>query len=88
MNWLQLWKLKSILCIVETWLNSDISNSEIMISGYQLFWKDRDRHGGGVLIFVRACFLVKVLCDYDNLELLTSVYILSHANFTIRDTLL
>ena len=57
-----------IICIVETWLNSNIANSETMISGYQLFRKNRDRHGGDVLIFVRACFLVKVLCDYDNLE--------------------
>ena len=30
-----------IICVTETWLNSDISNSEILNEGYEIFWKDR-----------------------------------------------
>ena len=43
-----------VICIVESWLNSDNLDSEISISpGYQVFPKDRNRHGGGVLVY--AC---------------------------------
>ena len=42
-----------IVCIVESWLCDSILNSEIFLSGYIIFRRDRDRHGGGLLIFVR-----------------------------------
>ena len=35
-----------VICIVESWLKSDILDSEISIPGYQVFRKDRNRHGG------------------------------------------
>ena len=38
-----------IVSIVESWLCADISDSELHIPGYQIFRKDRHRHGGGVL---------------------------------------
>ena len=41
-----------MICICETWLSQDISNSEIALPGYTLFRKDRSRHGGGVAIYV------------------------------------
>ena len=40
-----------IVCIVETWLSSDISDVELCLTGYQLFGLDRSRHGGGIVIF-------------------------------------
>ena len=40
-----------VICANETWLNQNISNSEILHSGFTIFWRDRsDRGGGGVLI--------------------------------------
>ena len=45
-----------IVCIVETWLGSDVLDSEICIPDYELTRLDRDRHGGGVIIYV-ACHL-------------------------------
>ena len=36
-----------IVCIVESWLCSDISVSEISVPGYQIIRLDRNRHGGG-----------------------------------------
>ena len=41
-----------VICIVETWLSSEILDNEIAISDYQIFRRDRDRHGGGVMIFM------------------------------------
>ena len=42
-----------LICIVETWLSPDISNPEISLAGYQLCCLDRDRHDGGVLIYIK-----------------------------------
>ena len=41
-----------ILCLNETRLSSLISDSEIAISGYSLVRNDRNRHGGGVAIYI------------------------------------
>ena len=49
------------ICIVETWLSKEIGNNELFIPGFQLFRLDRDRHGGGVLIYVADIFLVTAL---------------------------
>ena len=43
-----------VVCIVESWLSGDVSNSELYIPGYEIFRRDRDRHGGGILIFVKS----------------------------------
>ena len=42
-----------IVCIVESWLCSDISVSEISVPGYQIIRLDRNRHGGGVLFYLK-----------------------------------
>jgi exonuclease III len=41
-----------ILAVSETWLNSNISNSDIDINGFNLVRRDRDGRGGGVCILV------------------------------------
>ena len=43
-----------IVCVVESWLGEDVSNAELYIPGYDIFRNDRDRHGGGILIFVKS----------------------------------
>ncbi len=60
-----------IICIVETWLDTSILDSEIALPGYQLHRFDRNRHGGGVLAYVRCHFEVSLHPSPDNLELLT-----------------
>ena len=42
-----------IICVTETWLNSDISNSEILNEGYEIFWNDKESRGGGVLVAIK-----------------------------------
>ena len=44
-----------VVCVNETWLNKDISDSEILHSGYTIYRKDRaNRAGGGVLIAIKT----------------------------------
>ena len=40
-----------IVCIVESWLCSDIDDVELSINVFRL---DRNRHGGGILLFVKS----------------------------------
>ena len=41
-----------VIGIVETWLDESIQESELSIENYNLVRLDRNRHGGGVLIYV------------------------------------
>ncbi len=41
-----------VLGLSETWLDSSISDSEVAIPGYKLFRSDRNRRGGGVMVYV------------------------------------
>ena len=41
-----------ILAITETFLCAEIIDSELTRGDYIVFRKDRDRHGGGVMVFV------------------------------------
>ena len=40
-----------IICVVETWLSNSLSDYEIVLPGYQCVRCDRDRHGGGILMY-------------------------------------
>ena len=42
-----------IVCVVETWLSSDMADSELSIPNYQVICLDRNHHGGGVLCITR-----------------------------------
>ena len=44
------------VCIVETWLNSEVDDSEICIQGYSIVRLDRSRHGGGLIVYI-FCFV-------------------------------
>ena len=61
-----------IVCIVETWLSPDIADNELQICGYQLVRLDRNRHSGGIPIYVNDVFCFRVLLKSGphNLEFL------------------
>ena len=44
------------VCIVESWLCPDIQDGELLIDGYDIVRLDRNRHGGGVLLFVNSVY--------------------------------
>ena len=43
-----------LLTLSETWLNEQISDSEISIEGYKIFRLDRADRGGGVAVYVKS----------------------------------
>ena len=61
----------SVVCLVETWLSEDISHWELLLPDYQVLRLDRNRHGGGVIMYVNIRLSVKLLLSGpDGLELL------------------
>ena len=62
-----------LVCIVETWLSEDITDSEIFLFNYQIARLDRNRHGGGILIFIHCSLSYKLLLQGGphNLEFLS-----------------
>ena len=54
-------QLPDIVCITETWLDNGISDNELTIPGYCIIRLDRNRHGGGVLMYIRCTLQTQVL---------------------------
>ena len=68
-----------IICLVETWLDSDILDSEIEIQGYSIIRLDRNRHGGGVLFYVNDLFTFSlVFKGTDGFECIVLSMLCSH----------
>ena len=44
-------------------LDETIANNEVLIDGYEIIRKDRNRHGGGVLLYVRDTINYKLRND-------------------------
>ena len=42
-----------VISLSETWLNENIPNDAIVLDSYAIFRKDRNRHGGGVMAYVK-----------------------------------
>ena len=55
-----------MLCIVESWLSTDIENNELTINNYHLVRHDRNRHGGCIVmlfsISVSLFYVLLVSC--------------------------
>ena len=69
---------------METWLSSEISDSEILIPNYMSFRLDRSRHGGGIAVFVKSSLSVSALPSTPNLEFLPlSIKPSNHYSFTL-----
>ena len=66
-----LFYLLKFICVVESWLGNEISSNELHIPGYKLYRKDRNRQGGGVLVYIIDFMIVSLFPDPDpQLELL------------------
>ena len=42
-----------VICLCETFLNENFSNEEIKLENYQLFRRDRETNGGGLVVYVK-----------------------------------
>ena len=60
-----------VICVSETWLDNTISDDDITLPEYQVFRRDRNRHGGGVAIYAHNSLPIKYLDDFnmDGIEL-------------------
>ena len=55
-----------LLTFSETWANKEIPDSELEISSYQLFRRDRGSKGGGLLVYARNDVKVLHRPDLDS----------------------
>ena len=62
-----------IIALTETWLDHSLSNSELFIPGYVIVRRDRNRHGGGVLAYIKDSIAIVNSAAHDVLELLQSI---------------
>ena len=49
------------ICLVETWLENNVSENETLIANYICVRHDRNRHGGGVLLYIKNNYQYKLL---------------------------
>ena len=54
-----------ILAVTETFLSDDIMDNDLANSNLAIFRKDCDRHGGGMMIFVRNDIMAVRRLDLD-----------------------
>ena len=59
-----------IIMVTETWLSAVILDYELYIPGYCLLRRDRNRNGGGVLMYVSSNLTSRSLQHREDLELL------------------
>ena len=59
-----------VVAVTETHLNAEIFDSEIIDNSYLLYRRDRNRHGGGVIVTRRDLLSIRRLdLEVDNTEL-------------------
>lgn len=59
----------SCILLTETWLDETVFDSEINIHNYVIQRKDRNRHGGGVCIYIRQDIAFNARPDFNHQEL-------------------
>ena len=60
-----------IICITESWLDENITDDKLCLPGFNLLRLDRNRHGGGVAMYINDLFLYRVIFSCNLLECLT-----------------
>ena len=63
------------VCLVETWLGCDITDNEVLVPNYSIVRLDRNRHGGGVAMYIHNSVGYNVLlCGPAGLELVVALF--------------
>ncbi|XP_062573471.1 uncharacterized protein LOC134235355, partial [Saccostrea cucullata] len=60
-----------IFAITESKLDGNILDAEVQIKGYNLVRRDRNRHGGGVLVYAKEKWTISNVQIRDNMEMLS-----------------
>ena len=58
-------KYADVIAVSETWLDDTISDADISLQDYTIFRRDRHRHGGGILVYVRETLPVLRRVDLE-----------------------
>ena len=64
-----------VVCIVETWFDENITDTELTVNNYQVIRLDRNRHGGGVLMYVHNSLSYKITTKGQEVLLYCSLYL-------------
>ena len=59
-----------IISVSESWLDSNISNVEIFIPGYTICRRDCNRHGGGLVMFIKDTLPILSVTLHSSIELM------------------
>jgi len=54
------------VCVTETWLDDNVTSSEICIPGFDIVRLDRNRHGGGVIHYASSLFTYNIMFTDDS----------------------
>ena len=87
-----------IFCITETWLSNGIFDNEVLPHGYNIYRKDRNSRGGGVLLAITDCItssqlpspdveIITVLISTDQPFIISVAYIPPNSNDAYHDQL-
>ena len=57
------------ICLTETWLDDSVPDAEVHIDKYLIQRRDRNRHGGGVLIYIRSDLSFNKRSDLDHVDI-------------------
>ena len=68
--------LPDIFVITESWLHSGISDDLVSFIGYHFLQEDRDKRGGGLIIYMKENIIYEVIeCHFDGNSDVGAVYI-------------
>ena len=59
-----------VICLCETWLDHSIADTELFLPNYSLIRRDRNRHGGGIALYIHSSLGFKILSSHPVIELL------------------
>ena len=72
-----------LVCIMESWLSTDIPNPDIALANYILFRCDCNRHGDGIAVFVKSHFIVSKVYVSPKIEFLLLSIKINHCSFSV-----
>ena len=58
------------ISVNESWLDNSVTDSELKIDNFCIYRNDRNRHGGGVLLYIRASLRpsqLNILCETESI---------------------
>ena len=77
-----------VITLCETWLDDSIKNDEVAIEGYVLVRRDRNRHGGGIGMYIRENLSFSRIQIHPSIEFLLISLKLKFGNLLFYSTVL